>query len=342
MASATSVSLASVPPEWLHCGRDATADDPLGCLGIHVSGHTVCLAHLNDADRSAYLTGLRPGADIDHRGTPFTEELLRRLLGALTDPDTNRPRFGDAWFDRATFSGDARFARVEFSGNAHFAEARFSGDAWFNEAKFNGDTVFIEAKFKSHALFTEAMFSNHAWFYDANASLSHRISQNHRLTLKAYRSEDYFLFADDFGYDWSNNLATLSLNSILTDDFFSRLTSSAYKYESSHFDPSIVDAFRLENGISYFRAHQDLLYTGLDRHTLNAGFEWTRYRSDDESIRRRHERLDDHRGVGATGPRRAGQRHRPRRVPRGLPVRQRPVGRDRRCPGPDGAHLLRR
>lgn len=29
--------------------------DPIGCRGIHVPGHTACLAHVADADRDAYL-----------------------------------------------------------------------------------------------------------------------------------------------------------------------------------------------------------------------------------------------------------------------------------------------
>ncbi|MFI9549548.1 hypothetical protein ACIHAR_37545 [Streptomyces sp. NPDC052016] len=31
----------------------------------------MCLDHLSDTDRDAYLASLAPGADIDHRGTCF-------------------------------------------------------------------------------------------------------------------------------------------------------------------------------------------------------------------------------------------------------------------------------
>jgi hypothetical protein len=61
------------PPPWPHCGHGADpGTDPVGCRGIHVPGRTACLAHLDDTDRDAYLTGLHPGADIDHRGTLHT------------------------------------------------------------------------------------------------------------------------------------------------------------------------------------------------------------------------------------------------------------------------------
>ncbi|MFF0363100.1 pentapeptide repeat-containing protein [Streptomyces fungicidicus] len=137
-------------PSWPPCGYGA---DPVGCPGIHVPNHTMCLAHLNDTDRNVYLTTLAPGTDIDHRGTPFTEPLLQALLQALHDPTTDRPRIGTAWFSRAQFSGDARFNRAQFSRDAWFTGAQFSGDAWFAGARFSGTAQFGEARFSGDALF---------------------------------------------------------------------------------------------------------------------------------------------------------------------------------------------
>ncbi|MFZ4192186.1 hypothetical protein ACOZFK_33315, partial [Streptomyces pseudogriseolus] len=59
--------------------------------GVHVPGHTACLAHLTNADRDAYLAGLTPGASIDRRGTTFTDPLLSALLNALRAPATGHP-----------------------------------------------------------------------------------------------------------------------------------------------------------------------------------------------------------------------------------------------------------
>ncbi|WP_187280384.1 hypothetical protein [Streptomyces sp. IB2014 016-6] len=90
-------SPAPAPPDWSYFGRGAgPTADPVGCRGIHVSGHTACLAYLNDTGRGAYLVSLSPGAGIDHRGTPFTKDLLERLLNALRDPATSYPRRGEA------------------------------------------------------------------------------------------------------------------------------------------------------------------------------------------------------------------------------------------------------
>ncbi|MFH9242022.1 pentapeptide repeat-containing protein [Streptomyces anulatus] len=159
----------SEPPTWPHCAHGADpAADPVGCHGIHVPGHTSCLAHLNDADRDAYLTGLTPGDSIDHRGTAFTQLLLLTLLNALRDPATGKVRLGDAWFGSATFEGDAWFQSATFEGDAWFELATFGGDAWFALATFEGDAGFESATFGgSNAWFGSATFGGDAGFESA-------------------------------------------------------------------------------------------------------------------------------------------------------------------------------
>ncbi|MFE2277765.1 pentapeptide repeat-containing protein [Streptomyces sp. NPDC059454] len=155
------------PPDWPHCGHGADPEDPVGCHGIHVPGHTACLAHLADADRDAYLAGLTPGVGIDHRGTSFTESLLDSLLDALRDPATGHPRLGSARFDAATFQGVARFESATFQGVAGFEEATFQGVAGFVSATFQGVAGFEEATFQDDARFEEATFQREAWFKSA-------------------------------------------------------------------------------------------------------------------------------------------------------------------------------
>ena len=159
------------PPFWPHCGQDAdSATDPVGCRGIHVPGHTKCLAHLTDADRTAYLTDLTSGADIDHRGTFFTHDLLRALFNALRDPMTNSPHVGSARFEGAWFAGPAEFDRAQFSGLTRFQGARFSGPAWFQGARFSGPAWFEGVQFSGPAWFKGAQFSDSAVFQWAQFS----------------------------------------------------------------------------------------------------------------------------------------------------------------------------
>ncbi|WP_437097281.1 pentapeptide repeat-containing protein [Streptomyces sp. enrichment culture] len=131
-----------------------------------------------DADRDAYLAGLTPGADIDHRGTPFTPELLNRLLTALHDPTTRRPHIGAArfegatftgaaWFEGATFTGAAWFEGATFTGAAWFEGATFTGAAWFEGATFTGAARFRWATFTGVAGFDGATFTGDAWFVRA-------------------------------------------------------------------------------------------------------------------------------------------------------------------------------
>ncbi|WP_234441029.1 pentapeptide repeat-containing protein [Streptomyces scabiei] len=155
----------SSPPSWPYCANGADpATDPVGCRGIHVPGHTACLAHLADADRDAYLAGLTPGASIDHRGTTFTRSLLNALLNALRDPATGHPRLGDAVFGAATFKGGAVFESATFKGFAGFESATFKGGAVFEWATFKGGAVFGAATFKGGAVFESATFKGYAVF----------------------------------------------------------------------------------------------------------------------------------------------------------------------------------
>ncbi|WTE40225.1 pentapeptide repeat-containing protein [Streptomyces sp. NBC_01622] len=126
---------------WPHCAQGADpATDPVGCYGIHVTSHSACLAHLADPDRTAYLAGLTPGADIDHRGTSFTRQLLTALLDVVRDSTTGNPHLGDALFSGAQFSGRANFSGARFSGRAEFGEAQFSSDAVFGTNPWHADT----------------------------------------------------------------------------------------------------------------------------------------------------------------------------------------------------------
>ncbi|MER6038324.1 pentapeptide repeat-containing protein [Streptomyces sp. NPDC001835] len=155
-------------PRWPHCGHSGDpATDPVGCRGIHVPGHTACLAHLGNTDRTAYLTGLAPGAAIDHRATPFTQDLLEALLNALADPITSKPRLGPARFEEASFTGEARFDDTKFTGLASFDDAQFNGLARFHGAQFTREARFDGAKFMGLARFDEAEFNGFAWFHEA-------------------------------------------------------------------------------------------------------------------------------------------------------------------------------
>ncbi|WFB10680.1 pentapeptide repeat-containing protein [Streptomyces sp. LX-29] len=164
-------------PGWPHCGFDASPEDPAGCRGIRVPGHQRCLVHLTGAERSAYLSGLHPGDDVDASGTPFTAEVLNELLAALWDGRLRRARFGRAEFTEALFMEGAPFRGVRFTDvvlfdratfheGIDFTLADFSGGARFRDATFHGPTMFSRATFGATAEFDRATFHGATGFQD--------------------------------------------------------------------------------------------------------------------------------------------------------------------------------
>ncbi|WP_329046697.1 pentapeptide repeat-containing protein [Streptomyces sp. NBC_01422] len=145
---------------WPHCALGASAADPVGCQGIKVAPYEACLFHQTDPDRNAYLAGLTPGSDIDHRGTTFTGPLLNALLDALRDPATGHPRLASAQFDSATFQDTASFEWATFEDAAQFGSATFQDIAWFNSATFQDTASFDWATFEQAARFGSATFAN--------------------------------------------------------------------------------------------------------------------------------------------------------------------------------------
>ncbi|MGW1997849.1 pentapeptide repeat-containing protein [Embleya sp. NPDC001921] len=171
---------------WPHCARNTSTAAPVGCIGIRVAGHARCLAHLDPADRAAYLAGLSPGADVNHCGTTFDGPLLAELLDALRDPSTTRARFGTAWFDGATFSADARFDGVMFGADARFDGATFSADARFDGVMFGSDARFGGTKFHGQVSFDDTRFVGLAMFGHT------RFHAHARMVRAVFDSEAFF------------------------------------------------------------------------------------------------------------------------------------------------------
>ncbi len=128
------------------------------------------------------------------------------------------------------------------------------------------------------------VYNSSARFYDSNLNLTYRVNSNNRISLSYYGSHDFFRFSDQFGYSWGNQMGNLKWSSSLSDHLFSDLSVVKYHYKSSYFTPLGPDAFDLQTGIGYTRIQENLLYTGFQNHTITAGFEWTHYGSDDETI----------------------------------------------------------
>lgn len=163
--------------DWECCDQGGTSTDRTGCTGIRLPGRRQCLAHVPRPDQEAYLRDLRPGWDVDLRGTTFADGLLDRLLSALRDPATGSVRFGVGAFDRARFvdgwstgaagfEGRASFDRAVFDAPARFERSRFARAASFGRTVFRQDCVFDGSTFDREARFARADFAGDAGFSD--------------------------------------------------------------------------------------------------------------------------------------------------------------------------------
>jgi uncharacterized protein YjbI with pentapeptide repeats len=144
-------------PAWPSC----QAED--GCRGAQLGGSSACLAHLNESELVDLLFTLKPGSDLDLRGTQVEGKRLARLLTALYD-EYGRLRLGSSQFNEAQFTGITRFNEAQFTGDADFSGAQFHGDAWFLEAQFTGIAKFHRAQFSAGAQFVDAKFTGDAQF----------------------------------------------------------------------------------------------------------------------------------------------------------------------------------
>lgn len=114
-------------------------------------------------------------------------------------------------------------------------------------------------------------------FYDANALITHKFNNKHKLRLSYYGSDDSFEFSNDFGYSWASQVGAVKWNSLLSQNFSFSTELVAGKYTSNYFVPEGLDAFDLNNGIRYYQAKQNFFYAPNEQHEFNIGFDGVQY-----------------------------------------------------------------
>ncbi len=129
--------------------------------------------------------------------------------------------------------------------------------------------------------------SSSAWFNDLNAKISFRSGKNGTLSAGAHRSEDYFRFAQQFGYRWKTTGANFSWRQTWQDAVITSLTAAAGKLQNTYFQPEGSDAFELENGLEFRTAHLQASLLSVSRHEIQAGAQWNRNNSLPQNLRPR-------------------------------------------------------
>jgi hypothetical protein len=164
-----------------------------GCAGIRIQGTEQCLAHVDPQVRKSFLAGLKPGGDIDLRGTHISAALLDQLLAALR-PKDGPPRLGVVQLERVRFDGavelggaefteDADFSEAEFVGSVRFRDVAFGGPVSFGAVRFHGSASLDGTRFVDEALFGMAQFAGPASFSKVHfeRTASFRRAQFHRI-----------------------------------------------------------------------------------------------------------------------------------------------------------------
>ncbi len=123
---------------------------------------------------------------------------------------------------------------------------------------------------------------SNAGFYDFNGRLDYLLNQNNKLTLTFFQSNDEFQFADEFGFEWSNQLVNISWNSNISEQITSTLSANISNYKSTLFDYQLARSAEVNNGISKWQIKENVQFEGFN-YTINSGFEIINNALDDET-----------------------------------------------------------
>lgn len=123
-----------------------------------------------------------------------------------------------------------------------------------------------------------------ASFYDFNLAIQHRFSDKTSLSFSSYASDDFFLYNQDFGFEWQNKFASVVAKHDWGSKFSSKLTLSSGSYKTNQFTINASDAFSYTNGISYLKAVQNNTIGFGENNYVKAGIEYINYNIDPEQL----------------------------------------------------------
>ncbi|MCB0549559.1 MAG: TonB-dependent receptor [Phaeodactylibacter sp.] len=119
-----------------------------------------------------------------------------------------------------------------------------------------------------------------ASFYDANLRYTHRLDNKNTLSLAGYLAGDEFEYNKSFGFNYNTRSGQLIFKRIHNDNFFSRLSAAASRYNSTQSNLEGADGGQVDNGIAYYKLKEVLTYTFGRSLQLDGGIEGIFYRVD--------------------------------------------------------------
>lgn len=116
-----------------------------------------------------------------------------------------------------------------------------------------------------------------ASFYDLNLAMNHRFSDKTSISFSAYASDDFFLYNQDFGFEWQNKFASFKAKHDWNDKITSQFSISTGSYTTNQFSVNASDAFTYTNGITYLKGIQNNTISIGENNYLKGGVEIIKY-----------------------------------------------------------------
>jgi hypothetical protein len=122
-----------------------------------------------------------------------------------------------------------------------------------------------------------SLHNSRASFYDLNGKLTYKPDKKNKIDLSSYFSNDYFRFASNTLYNYSNSIIALKWQHFFNNKFYSNISinNSFYKYDITNNDVQ-TDAYILSHKINSSGLKADFTRTA-GKNEINFGLDMTRY-----------------------------------------------------------------
>lgn len=110
-----------------------------------------------------------------------------------------------------------------------------------------------------------------ASFYDTNLRINTKFNQKYNLTFSGYYSSDEFQYNNEFGFDYSTIIGSLSYNTTFSNDKLNKLDLVYSKYNSGQSLLSGVRGSEIRSNINYIKLKNAFSYTGNDGFMVDVG-----------------------------------------------------------------------
>lgn len=116
-----------------------------------------------------------------------------------------------------------------------------------------------------------------AFFYDTNLKITQRIKDKGKISISGYLSQDRFKFDQEFDFRWRTTGINTNFNYLISNNTSLNIEAVFSQYGSSWDEPFSNRAFKLENGISYYKVRPEINLKLGTVHNVNMGIELNAY-----------------------------------------------------------------